>query len=130
MPSKLVKHNYLTVQCLFYERRTFSLLCWLLSGVPRCMGRSDGKRNDPCEFQTPCSPCPGLRVSRAGVEANTAVKDAGKAERKAITEKKTMTGKEKKPSIHERLEINKRIIQEKQGKDKPERGADLSVRTV
>lgn len=35
-----------------------------------------------------------------------------------------------KPSIHERLEINKRIIQEKQGKDKPERGADLSVRTV
>lgn len=39
-------------------------------------------------------------------------------------------GKEKKPSIHERLEINKRIIQEKQGKDKPERGADLSVRTV
>lgn len=69
-------------------------------------------------------------VPRTGVEANTAVKDAGKAERKAITEKKTMTGKEKKPSIHERLEINKRIIQEKQGKDKPERGADLSVRTV
>ena len=33
-------------------------------------------------------------------------------------------------SIHERLEINKKIIQEKQGKDKPERGADLSVRTV
>ena len=30
--------------------------------------------------------------------------------------------------IHERLEINKRIIQEKQGKDKPERGADLGVR--
>ena len=28
------------------------------------------------------------------------------------------------------LEINKRIIQEKQGKDKPERGADLGVRTV
>ena len=78
-------------------------------------------------------------VPRTGVEANTAVKDAGKAERKAITEKderkaitekKTMTGKEKKPSIHERLEINKRIIQEKQGKDKPARGADLSVRTV
>ena len=78
-------------------------------------------------------------VPRTGVEANTAVKDAGKAERKAITEKderkaitekKTMTGKEKKPSIHERLEINKRIIQEKQGKDKPERGADLSVRMV
>ena len=41
-----------------------------------------------------------------------------------------MPGKEKKPSIHERLEINKRIIREKQGKDKPERGADLGVRTV
>lgn len=41
-----------------------------------------------------------------------------------------MTGKEKKPSIHERLEINKRIIQEKQGKDKPERGADLDKDSV
>ncbi|MGO4947609.1 LPD25 domain-containing protein [Blautia sp. Sow4_E7] len=69
-------------------------------------------------------------VSRAGVEINTAVKDAGKAERKAVAQKKAMPGKEKKPSIHERLEINKRIIQEKQGKDKPERGADLGVRTV
>ena len=57
------------------------------------------------------------------IKTNTAVKNVGKAERKAITEKKTMTGKEKKPSIHERLEINKRIIQEKQGKDKQERGA-------
>ena len=33
-------------------------------------------------------------------------------------------------SIHERLEINKKIIQEKQGKDKTERGVDLGVRTV
>ena len=57
-------------------------------------------------------------VPRAGVEINTAA------------QKKAMPGKEKKPSIHERLEINKRIIQEKQGKDKPERGADLGVRTV
>ena len=64
------------------------------------------------------------------VEANTAFKDEGKAERKAVTQKKAMTGKEKKPSIHERLEINKRIIQEKQGRDKPERRADLGVRTV
>lgn len=64
------------------------------------------------------------------IKTNTAVKNVGKAERKAITEKKTMTGKEKKPSIHERLEINKRIIQEKQGKDKQERGDDLGVRTV
>ena len=69
-------------------------------------------------------------VPRTGVEANTAVKDAGKAERKTVEQKKAMARKEKKPSIHERLEINKRIIQEKQGKDKPERGADLSVRTV
>jgi len=45
MPSKLVKHNYLTVQRLFYERRTFSLLCWLLSGVPRCTGQAVKKRN-------------------------------------------------------------------------------------
>ena len=49
---------------------------------------------------------------------------------KPVAQKKAMPGKEKKPSIHERLEINKRIIQEKQGKDKPERGADLGVRTV
>ena len=67
-------------------------------------------------------------VPRAGVETNTAVKDAGKVERKAVAQKKAIAGKEKKPSIHERLEINKRIIQEKQGKDKPERGADLGVR--
>ncbi len=40
----------------------------------------------------------------------------------------TVVGKDKKLSIHERLEINKRIIQEKQGKDKPERGADRGVR--
>ncbi|WP_243000668.1 hypothetical protein [Blautia obeum] len=40
------------------------------------------------------------------------------------------TVKAKKPSIHERLEINKGKIQEKQGKDKPERGADLGLRTV
>jgi hypothetical protein len=30
---------------LFYERRTFSPLRWLLSGVSRCMGRSVKKRN-------------------------------------------------------------------------------------
>ena len=48
----------------------------------------------------------------------------------AAWKKKAMAGKEKKPSIYERLEINKRIIPKKQGKDKPERGADLSVRTV
>ena len=34
-----------------------------LGGVPRCMGRSDGKRNAPCGFQTPCSPFRGLRRS-------------------------------------------------------------------
>ena len=69
-------------------------------------------------------------VPRTGGEANIAVKDAGKAERKAVAQKRAMTGKEKKTSIHERLEINKKIIQEKQGQDKMERGADLGVRTV
>ena len=33
-------------------------------------------------------------VLRAGVEINTAVKDAGKAERKAVAQKKAMPGKE------------------------------------
>ena len=42
--------------------------------------------------------------------------------------KASVSDKEKKPSIHERLEINKKKIQEKQGKDKPERGADRGVR--
>ena len=40
-------------------------------------------------------------VPRASVEANTAVKDEGKAEKKAVIQKKAMPGKEKKPSIHE-----------------------------
>ena len=40
----------------------------------------------------------------------------------------SVDGKDKKLSIHERLEINKKIIQEKQGKDKPERGADRGVK--
>ena len=31
--------------------------------VPRCMGRSDGKRNVLSQCQTPCSPFPGLRRS-------------------------------------------------------------------
>ena len=33
-------------------------------------------------------------MSRVGVEANTAVKDAGKAERKLVAQKKAMPGKE------------------------------------
>ena len=33
-------------------------------------------------------------VPRAGIEANTAVKDEGKVERKAVTQKKAMPGKE------------------------------------
>ncbi len=60
-------------------------------------------------------------------EANAVVKDAGKADRKQVQQKQAVVGKDKKLSIHERLEINKRIIQEKQGKDKPERGADWGV---
>ena len=67
-------------------------------------------------------------VSRAGVVANTAVKDEGKEDRKPAQQKQVVDGKEKKLSIHERIEINKRIIEEKQGKDKPERGADRGVR--
>ena len=57
-------------------------------------------------------------------------RDTGKADRKLVQQKQAVAGKDKKLSIHERLEINKKIIQEKQGKDKPERGADLGVRTV
>ena len=67
---------------------------------------------------------------RAEVKANAVVKDIAKADNKPEQQKQTATGKDKKLSIHERLEINKRIIQEKQGKDKQERGADLGVRTV
>ena len=63
-----------------------------------------------------------------GAEKQANVKKVGKAERKSVPQKKATVGKEKKPSIHERLEINKKIIQEKQGKDKQERGADLGVR--
>ena len=65
-----------------------------------------------------------------GVEKSANVKDAGKVERKSVPQKKVAIGKEKKPSTHERLEIKKKIIQEKQGKDKPEREADFGVRTV
>ena len=61
-------------------------------------------------------------------ETNVVVKDAGKADRKLEQQKQAVDGKDKKLSIHERLEINKKIIQEMQGKDKPERGADRGVR--
>ena len=62
------------------------------------------------------------------IGANAVVKEAGKTDRKTAQQKQTVDGKDKKLSIHERLEINKKIIQEKQGKDKPERGADFGVR--
>ena len=51
-----------------------------------------------------------------GVEKSANVKDAGKVERKSLPQKKVAIGKEKKPSIHERLEINKKIIQENREK--------------
>ena len=60
-------------------------------------------------------------------EVNAVVKDAGKTDRKPAQKKQAVDGKDKKLSIYERLEINKRIIQEKQGKDRPERGADKYV---
>lgn len=43
-------------------------------------------------------------------ETNVVVKDAGRADRKSEQQKQAMAGKENKPLIHERLEINKRII--------------------
>ena len=64
-------------------------------------------------------------VTGVGKQAN--VKEAEKVERNPVPQKKVTAGKEKKPSIHERLEINKKIIQEKQGKDKLERGVDKYV---
>ena len=72
-----------------------------------------------------------VEASRA---ANVTKGDNDKAVKKVVssmqTEKNKATTKAKKPSIHERLEINKRKIQEKQGKDDPERGADRDERTV
>ena len=61
-------------------------------------------------------------------EANAVVKEEERQIEKPAQQKQTVDGKDKKLSIHERLEINKKIIQEKQGKDKPERGADRGVR--
>ena len=63
-------------------------------------------------------------------KVNAVIKDAVKADKKPAQQKQAVDGKDKKLSIHERIEINKRIIQEKQGKDKPERGADRDVRQV
>ena len=70
----------------------------------------------------------GVDERGTGTEVNAVVKDAGKVDRKLTQQKQAVAGKDKKLSIHERLEINKKIIQEKQGKDKPERGADRGVR--
>ena len=47
---------------------------------------------------------------RTSTETNVVVKDAGRADRKSEQQKQAMAGKENKPLIHERLEINKRII--------------------
>lgn len=57
-------------------------------------------------------------------------KTAGKENSIMQSEATKVTATAKKTFIHERLEINKRKIQEKQGKDKSERGADRGVRTV
>ena len=73
----------------------------------------------------------GGLTGRERATAETKVKNtrtAGKEASIVRTEDKNVAAKAKKPSIHERLEINKRKIQEKQGKDKPERGADFGVR--
>ena len=73
----------------------------------------------------------GGLTGRERATAETKVKNtrtAGKEASIVRTEDKNVAAKAKKLSIHERLEINKRKIQEKQGKDKPERGADRGVR--
>ena len=73
----------------------------------------------------------GGLTGRERATAETKVKNtrtAGKEASIVRTEDKNVAAKAKKPSIHERLEINKRKSQEKQGKDKPERGADRGVR--
>ena len=73
----------------------------------------------------------GGLTGRERATAETKVKNTRTAWKEASivrTEDKNVAAKAKKPSIHERLEINKRKIQEKQGKDKPERGADRGVR--
>ncbi len=64
----------------------------------------------------------GGLTGRERATAETKVKNtrtAGKEASIVRTEDKNVAAKAKKPSIHERLEINKRKIQEKQGKDKP-----------
>ena len=71
----------------------------------------------------------GVARTTTKMKANN-TKTAGKENPIMQAEAKKATATVKKPSIHERLEINKRKIQEKQGKDKPERGADRGVRTV
>ena len=52
--EKSILHNYEQIHIISACRRRCSL--WhtvaLLPGVPRCMGRSDGKRNDPLQYQT------------------------------------------------------------------------------
>ena len=81
-------------------------------------------------FGNGCIKLDSMSVMLTSTEANEVVKDVGKTDRKPAQQKQAVDGKDKKLSIHERLEINKRIIQEKQGKDKTERGVDLGVRTV
>ena len=60
-------------------------------------------------------------------ETNREMGSVSRSTKQEVT-KVSAPEKGKKPSIHERLEINKKKIQEKQGKDKPERGADRDVR--
>lgn len=95
----------------------------LQSGRKKCAGKQERQVAEKQDSR--------VEASRA---ANVTKGDNDKAVKKVVssmqTEKNKATTKAKKPSIHERLEINKRKIQEKQGKDDPERGADRDVRTV
>ena len=67
---------------------------------------------------------------RAGIEANTAVKDAGKAERKPVAQKRAMTEKEKNRQSMNAWKSIRESFRKNREKDKPERGADLDVRTM
>lgn len=60
-------------------------------------------------------------------EINREMRNVSRSIKREVT-KASALEKGKKPSIHERLEINERKIQEKQGKDKPKRGANRDVR--
>ena len=73
-PDNSTARNYLTA-CLLYTSCFLWHIAALLPVVPRCMGRSDGKRSAPLQSQTPCSPFRGLR--RSGGTGQMCIRDRG-----------------------------------------------------